>query len=39
MLIALLFALLLAFAAARATWLLARLWRRLPRSNADFGLF
>ena len=26
-------------AAGRAGWLVARLWRRLPRSNADFGLF
>lgn len=39
MLIALLFALLLAFAAMRVVCLLARLWRGVPRSNADFGLF
>lgn len=24
--------------AARAGWLVARLWQRLPRSNADFNL-
>lgn len=24
--------------AGRLAWLLAALWRRLPRSNADFGL-
>lgn len=39
MLIALLFAFLLVFAAVRAACLLARLWRGVPRSNADFGLF
>ena len=39
MLIALLFALLLAFAAVRGAWLLVRLWRGVPRSNADFGPF
>ena len=35
--IALLSILLLA-AAGRAAWLLHRLWRMVPRRNADFGL-
>lgn len=39
MLIALLFAFLLAFAAVRAACLVVRLWRGVPRSNADFGPF
>jgi hypothetical protein len=33
-----LLSLVLVAGAGRAAWLLAALWRRLPRSNADFGL-
>lgn len=29
---------LLAIAAVHAAWWLRRLWRSVPRSNADFGL-